>query len=289
MKHFIGTRFNLKSSDWNINKNGDLVLTEDWLKKRFHLFENYCLPSVKNQTHQNFIWCVFFDIDTPAKFKDIIINISVEYLNFRPLFIDSIGTLNKTFQEYIADNLEEKDEYVITTRLDNDDLIHRNFVETIQSLFIPLDGAVIDIKNGFQVTLNNPSSQVRLYTHNFNAFISLIENVKKIETVYSKMHYDWKKSNNIIGYKKKRLWIELAHDSNKVNHLLTYLKKTWTFNSTDFGFPNEFNYKLDIFDVFKTNFNIEIDRFSKLIKERFKFIIKLPKRTIRFIKKKYLK
>lgn len=286
MKHFIGTRFNLKAPEWRTTKNGDAVLTEDWLEKRFYLFENYCFPSVVHQTNQNFIWCVFFDNDTPAEYKEKIKIIAADYLNFRPLFIDSMGTLKNTFQDYIYMNIEENDEYVITSRLDNDDLIHKDFIKTIQSLFIPLDGAVIDLKNGFQVTLDSPISQIRVYNHDFNAFVSVIENVKKIETIYSRKHHDWRSSKNIIGYQNKRLWIELTHETNKVNCLLTYLKKAWMFNIEDFSLPKEFVYKLDILDVCKTNLNIEIERFRKFQNKWFNFLVKLPKRTRLFLLKK---
>ena len=55
MKHYLLTRFNLTFKEWKTSKNGELVLTDKWLKNRFELFENYCLPSVKNQTYQKTI------------------------------------------------------------------------------------------------------------------------------------------------------------------------------------------------------------------------------------------
>ena len=90
MKHFLVTRFNLTVSEWKTTKNGEPVLSEKWLKNRFLLFENYCLPSVKNQTNQNFIWCVFFDVNTSDNYRDKIKFISDSYQNFKPIFIDGI-------------------------------------------------------------------------------------------------------------------------------------------------------------------------------------------------------
>jgi hypothetical protein len=68
-KHFLLTRFNLRVEDWATTKNGDQVLNDAWLMDRFRLFESYCLPSVKNQSNQDFTWFVFFDKNTPDKFK----------------------------------------------------------------------------------------------------------------------------------------------------------------------------------------------------------------------------
>ena len=58
-KHFLITRFNLKKKGWETTKNNEKIQTEEWLRHRFELFEAYCLPSVINQSNQDFIWYVF--------------------------------------------------------------------------------------------------------------------------------------------------------------------------------------------------------------------------------------
>lgn len=93
------------------------------------LFENYCLPSVKKQTNQNFIWFVFFDINTPDSFRNKIKIIEDDYQNFKPIFVDGINMLNSTFIQYVVNHSKDDDEFVITTRLDNDDFIHKNFIK----------------------------------------------------------------------------------------------------------------------------------------------------------------
>ena len=42
-QHYIITRFNLRRDDWNLTKNNEKVLSDDWLKDRFELFENYSM------------------------------------------------------------------------------------------------------------------------------------------------------------------------------------------------------------------------------------------------------
>ena len=66
MKHFLATRFNLTVPNGKGSKSSKLILTDDGLENRFYLVENYCLSSVKNQTNQNFTWCVFFDTNTSS-------------------------------------------------------------------------------------------------------------------------------------------------------------------------------------------------------------------------------
>jgi hypothetical protein len=286
MKHFIGTRFNLKVADWKTTKSGNITLTKEWLEDRFNLFENYCLPSVKNQSNQNFIWCVFFDIDTPAIYRDKIKIFEDDYINFKPIFIDGIENLNKSFIDFIYKDLDENDDHIITTRLDNDDLIHKDFIDIIQSLYKPYDVAVIDLKMGFQVCIDKPSLDIRLYTNQFNPFISLIENTKNFKTIYARMHFDWKNEGNIISYKKKRLWIELVHKENKVNHSLTSIKKALVFNKNDFGLSDKFGFKLNVLHILNTNLKIDFERYLKSIKNIVKLLTKLPKRARRFLLKK---
>lgn len=274
MKHFMVTRFNLTVSEWKTTKNGELVLTEKWLKNRFMLFENYCLPSVKNQTNQNFIWCVFFDINTPDIYRDKIKIISDDYKNFKPLFIDGNKMLNSSFIHYIIDHINEDDRYVITTRLDNDDLIQKNFIKTIQTLYKPIDKMVIDLRKGYSITLGKPYCEISKYTSHFNPFISVVESVKKIETVISRMHMDWKSSNDIIEYNNNKLWIELVHEENKINSTKKDLKREYKINNSDFGLVNEFEIIEQPIDVFIANTKLDIERFFKLFKRLLKRLLK---------------
>lgn len=283
MKHFIATRFNLKKSDWKKSKSGHSVLTNEWLEHRFNLFENYCFPSVINQSNQNFTWCVFFDVDTPQNFKDRIIALTANTSNVIPLFIDGMDELYISFKKFICENITNSDSYIITTRIDNDDIIHIDFVSTIQSLFQPSDLAVIDLKKGYQVSIDVAKPEVRLYTHPFNAFISVIENVKSFDTVFSRMHYGWKTENNIISYKRKRLWMELSHQENFVNHRRIGLKKAYQYNKMKFILPAAI--EINILDVLLTNLKIDINEIIKYLRAKVRFISKIPYRARRYFLK----
>lgn len=174
MKHFLVTRFNLTDNGWKKSRDGQQVLTDEWLEHRFRLFDKYCLPSVKNQSNQKFTWCIFFDINTPHEYKKRIDNISRSYNNFRAIFIDGMKALNTSLQKFITSNIEEE-QYIITSRLDNDDLIHRDFIDTIQMLSNPLEEKVIDLRSGYQVVIERENKEIRKAYNYFNPFISLVE------------------------------------------------------------------------------------------------------------------
>ncbi|MTH17537.1 glycosyltransferase [Flavobacterium sp. LC2016-01] len=284
MKHFIATRFNLKTSDWKKSKSGNLVLTDEWLEHRFNLFENYCFPSVRNQSNQNFTWCVFFDIDTPQNFKDRIIALTTNTPNIIPIFIDGMRDLNGSFKKYISENIVNTDSHIITTRIDNDDIIHKDFVSILQVLFQPIDLAVIDLTKGYQVSIDISKPEIRLYTHPFNAFISVIENAKSFETVFSRMHYGWKSEKNVISYSKKRLWMELSHQENYVNHRRVGLKKAYRYDKLKFILPKAF--EINFLDALQTNLKIYSIEITKDLEKTIKFISKMPFRGRRYVLKK---
>lgn len=235
MKHFLITRFNLRAAHWQTAKNGSPVLTKEWLKNRFHLFETYCLPSVENQTEQNFKWLVFFDIHTPAEYKEKVNQISRKYPNFSPVFIDGIDSLNDSLIEEIKKKIIQTDEYIITSRLDNDDIIHKDFIKTIQSLFQPLDQTVIDLRTGYQVTLGKPHSEIRKIYNVFNPYISLIESVDNFKTVFHKQHKDWKNSDSVIIYENRRLWCEVVHQENVLNSTRKFALRSYSIGRKEFG------------------------------------------------------
>ena len=289
MKHFIGTRFNLKTSSWKTNKSGNNVLTEAWLKDRFNLFETYCFPSVKNQSNQNFTWFLFFDVDTPQYYKERIELLNKDYPNFEPVFIDGIEKLTDAFEENILKFTDDSNKFVITTRIDNDDIIHKDFIATIQSLYVPKHLTVIDIQKGYQVSIDIDTPEVRNYIHPFNAFISVVEAIESIKTIYSREHYGWKVEKNVVPYKKKYLWVELSHSENYVNHRQVKLKKAYKFNGDDFALSSENKFKISFKDTLITNLKIDKNRFLNFVYEKIKFIRKFPKRALRFTKKKVRK
>lgn len=67
--HYLLTRFNLAL--WIEDKNGAAIDREEWLKRRMALFETFCLPSVKNQSCQNFSWILLVDANTPAVYRGL--------------------------------------------------------------------------------------------------------------------------------------------------------------------------------------------------------------------------
>ena len=237
-KHYIITRFNVRVDEWKHTKNNESVLTEDWLSHRFHLFQTYCLPSLINQENQKFTWLVFFDTSTDEEYRKTISAISERFGNFKPIFINGYNEFLPTLIEYISNDLKDEG-YVITSRVDNDDCIHRDFVNEIQNKFDGQKNCVVDIIDGYQIILNeNHSRQIvefRKARGYFNPFISLIEKASDLNTVMSREHLKWRDTAYLVTISNKRLWGEIIHHKNKLNSIRPLARPTKKIDCSAFA------------------------------------------------------
>ncbi|UOB18265.1 glycosyltransferase [Abyssalbus ytuae] len=221
-KHLIITRFNLRKTDWVTSKSNHPVLTEEWLKNRFELFENYCLPAVKAQTNKNFTWLVYFDIETPDAYIQRINKIKETFKNFEPLFINGMDEFLPQIENSLA-NITEP--YIITSRIDNDDCISIHYVDEIQKQFNKQEFIALDFIDGYALQLE-PVTRIGFKRQQYNPFISLIEKndpqKNKPQSVWCISHTDWKREPRVKTIKNNRIWLQIVHLENKVNEFVAY-------------------------------------------------------------------
>lgn len=217
-KHFIITRFNLRQTGWDTNKNNKAVLTEEWHENRFQLFTNFCFSSVKSQTNKNFQWLVFFDTNTPAKYKSIIEALALEMKNFIPVFIDDMSDFLPSVRSYLS---KYKEDYIITSRLDNDDSISKFYVEEVQNRFNRQDFMAIDFVDGYTIQ-TQPDIKIGKRFDQYNPFITLIERNIDPKSVWFIRHSHWKREKNIQQVRGVRTWASVIHQENKVNEFFGY-------------------------------------------------------------------
>ncbi|MDJ0776124.1 MAG: glycosyltransferase [Mastigocoleus sp. MO_167.B18] len=213
-EHLIITRFNVRTNYGKAN----IGIDPGWLSHRFKLFEKFCYPSVKSQSNQNFKWLVFFDSETPEEFKNKILEYS-KWSNFISIYIDCQLTyeLNK---KNILKNLTDGTKYLITTRLDNDDAVSKEFVQVIQDNFQEQKFEFINLTHGYVW------SDFKLYSFKYsnNPFMSLIEKIDKqdidgFKTVGCGDHTQLSSMGRIKQIKTKPAWIQVVHGKNVSNRI----------------------------------------------------------------------
>lgn len=219
MQHFILTRFNLRLW-WTHDKNGGEIQTDAWLEERFRLFEAYCLPSVMAQGCMDFKWICLFDRDTPDRFKKRIEVYRRKFGVFFPFYLDAeeAGRFQRVFQEKVYELSDKSDTELLTTYLDNDDCLRRDFVRKVQGYTERTGyGTVFTFKYGLQY-YTEYGIAVRIPYAN-NHFLTYYERMSPHpRTVWGFWHFSIFKYRGIrivtVNNPENPMWIEVIHGGN---------------------------------------------------------------------------
>ena len=237
--HLLITRFNLKNSDWKFTKNNDNLLDDKWMTERMELFQNFCLPSAVNQTNKNFKWLIYFDNSTSDFFKNEIQKIIQNHSNILVFYIEGMPEFKSSILKYISENTKDKP-YLITSRIDNDDCIHKDFINEVQQKFNNQDFMAFDFIKGYTLQVE-PKILLGKKEHIFNPFISLIEKNENPKTVWHYVHNMWKKEPRVTQVTDKRIWMSIIHKKNKVNEFDGYGIIDWNSINRDFILSEKMN------------------------------------------------
>jgi hypothetical protein len=274
--HYLITRFNLRNPKWDVTKNNETLLTDDWMEDRMWLFENFCFPSVTAQSSKNFTWLLYLDITTKTIFKQRLEALVAGFDNVKVFYIDGMPSFYPEIKKYITAHSSNLP-YLITSRIDNDDCIHRDFIAEVQKRFKSQQYQAIDVIKGYSLQIK-PDFLLGKKEHIFNPFISLIERNDDPKTVWFNDHNLWKKETRITQVTNKRLWMSIIHEKNKVNEFDGYDNVKWDDVRRDFivsaPIDNEIAEKLLPhskwwFLSLKNNLYVKSVLFSKVLKKTF--------------------
>ncbi len=225
-QHFVLTRFNLRKKDWQTTRTNTQVLTDTWMINRLELFENYCFSSLKAQTEKNFTWLVFFDSSTPEIFREVISRLDNEFSSFTPVYIDGMTEFLPSIVKEIK--ARQTQPYIITSRLDNDDSLHQDYIKEVQSEFSEQDFMVIDFIDGFTLQVE-PTVRFAKRSHVHNPFVSLIEKSENFKTIWThERHGRWSNVKQVTPVRYKPMWMSVIHMENKANSFYGYGNVDWT-------------------------------------------------------------
>lgn len=237
---FINTRFNivLKEAVERTDKAGSRTGTDEWLARRFDLFERTCFPSLMAQTNTDFTWLVFFSHRTPEPFLTRIAELQKRFPPFTPCFLEDGELQVRRYRQEVRKRLRPEDTHIITGRIDNDDAFHRTYVERLLAEFRGQDDEIInflhgiqyDVDNGVVVDLRKPS----------NPFIARIERVSidgPIKTVLDVMHQQAKDTGLLRDVDTIPMWLQLIHGGNVLNRMASGRVRYAIDLEKEFGIP----------------------------------------------------
>ena len=207
--HAILTRFNLATP----GQESTLRNRMGWLERRFDLFEQYCLPSMAAQTERNFRWIVLFDENTPQAFRDRI-DADRRICDFIPHFTGLFPA--EGWLQAVREHVIEPSEWLLTTRLDNDDALS---LDHVMRLHTAVSGRP-PRRGAFNFTRGYILDGGRLYAleHPRNAFFSWLEPFDPdARTASSIAHMKIDQHGPVVQIPGPGAWLQVIHGENVSN------------------------------------------------------------------------
>jgi hypothetical protein len=202
--HLVITRFNVRINETPASDN--------WLRHRLHYFRTVCCPSLRSQANKNFRWVVLFDSVREPWFEAEVERLS-DHGPFEAVWVN--GKFTPTLTASIA-AARSSAEWLITSRVDNDDAIARDYIDIVQSQFEEQEFEFINFQSGLQLT---DSGELFHRLDPSNAFISLIERRTSEQPwcVYLAPHNEVKGHGKIRQIRSHPMWLQIIHDRNVEN------------------------------------------------------------------------
>lgn len=208
--HYILTRFNVEAEF-----APSMCIQDYWLEHRFPLFIRYCLPSIAAQTCKNFTWLLMMDNRTPIRYKDRLNRLLSDHIDcFHILLTDANWT--QATRSYIINDNKSDSRHIITTRCDNDDALHKEFIAGIQREFAWQDYTFIEFAKGY--SYQPKSATLRWAKFEGNAFVSLVEKrSKELTTAFCGNHRYLREKGPFIVIPDPPSWLHVMHERNAIN------------------------------------------------------------------------
>lgn len=210
--HYLVTRFNVI-----INGNGPEFIQSDartssWEIERTRLFETFCAPTVSMQSNQNFTWLIYCDTHTS---EEILKRIRAATHLKKSVHIVPVSSFDELLLHLRQLTGLCTTPFVITSRLDNDDGIGINFINDIQSNFVPEDLIILNPLSGVNYNVSSNILTLHRYYPN-NSFTSLIEKTKPegMITIMGFNHLHPLKTMRTINLKRKYSFWRTLHQEN---------------------------------------------------------------------------
>ena len=198
LQHFLLTRFNVR---FPRHRAPDKC----WLMHRLALFETFCFPSVRDQEDNDFTWVIFVDHETPSWVLSRLARLQ-NVRHFVPIKVKRYDRRRvATDLKFLRDHRP-----LLTSRLDNDDVIACDFVKTAKAIAGTKVTKWINYEIGYRFDFRG------LYqiNHLSNSFLNLYESRPVVKTALGVMHQRAGAYAPITNVSAKPMWIQVVHDKN---------------------------------------------------------------------------
>ena len=224
--HVLLTRFNLPSR----GHESLIRAKENWLRDRVGLFEQHCLPSVLGQTRRGFSWLVYFDPASPDWLVEWVRD-HERRGSFFPLFREEVprDDLLADIRAVAGDRSGD----LLTTNLDNDDGLARDFVARLQEATVPAGRVALYHGDGLIVR----GDRVYRRLDRYNAFCSVRETWDDPVTCWSDWHTGLADHMPAVVVRGDPAWLQVVHGANVSNRVRGRRTRPSAYAGTFPGLP----------------------------------------------------
>lgn len=208
--HVLLTRFNLPSA----GVERTIRAQEGWLRERVQLFERICLPSVRQQTDAGFAWIIYFDPQSPDWLRDWIAHVNADGI-FRPIFRASVNDTQLRGDLDAAVGVRQA--RLLTTNLDNDDGLSRDFVQRAKAAASTFDGGRRALY--FSQGLIKKSDELYVRVDRRNAFCSVVESWEHVSSCWADWHNLLDRHMPAVEIGGDPAWLQVIHGHNVSNRV----------------------------------------------------------------------
>lgn len=160
MEIIIGVRFSLWKEEFaRVSK--EEFYSKERLDEKFFLFEKITYPSIELQTDQNFKFVLYLDEHLPLPYRK-----SLGRFN-RAILLNIEKYENVGENKYLKPILEPETKQVAFVRLDDDDGLHYEFIESLRKSInehITLGSFVIDFPHGLEAHVKKSFNDAIIYS-----------------------------------------------------------------------------------------------------------------------------
>lgn len=214
--HYLITRFNVKVDGLGPEPFPASARTPDWEATRLQLFKQYCAATVNGQSNRNFTWLLCCDTSSSPALLDAIRNAIADGITHEILLVLDFADMMQQLQLRCSST---ETDFVITTRLDNDDGISVNFIQTVQTNFTEAHNTIINLLGGVHYQQDKGIFTHLRYSAK-NSFMSLIENKSAgIKTVLAFKHLTPGADKSIINLPVRFAFWMTLHDQNAAQRI----------------------------------------------------------------------
>jgi hypothetical protein len=207
LEHILLTRFNVYYEDRGLP-------SDEWLRERLNLFQQYTLPSVRSQTVPPDKWLILSHEASPQWFKDEIARLLID------VPISSVIWMNEPWDEtlvaaMVGEWVPSDAAQLLTTLLDNDDAVARDFIAIIRANCHGQAWEFLNLIKGAQFA----GGKMYHRSDPANPFISLLETLSDgpPRTAFIDWHNRLGRHGPVRQIYAHPTWVQIVHGGNMQN------------------------------------------------------------------------